>query len=75
MANREIYLAQIVKCGDNDYWYKDLIGRIFYVVVIYQNNGEIDLKVINNQEHRHKLISYPDTRIVEKVTRVRVPRA
>ena len=79
MANKEIYLIQIVSCANKRFWYSGLIGSIFYVVVDYPkdygNDGDgIKFKVINNPDYPLNYIDYKDSAVLEKVTKVLVPQ-
>jgi hypothetical protein len=75
MPNKEIYLIEIVDCADERYWYNDLIGSTFYVVVDYGNMQEgIKFKVINNPDYPLNYIDYKDSSVLEKVTKVLVPQ-
>jgi len=78
MPNKEIYLIEIVDCADKRYWYNDLIGSTFYVVVDYPkdygNDGHgIKFKVINNPDLPLHYIDYKDSAVLEKVTKVLMP--
>ena len=72
MPNREIYRIQIVSCGNNNYWYSEFIGALFYAVVEY--NDKVRFKIINNHDYNTYTVDYDDVRVVDKITKVLVPQ-
>jgi len=73
MANKEIYKVKIIKCVKKTWWYSDLIGEEYYVVEDMNIFGEIKLIPIKFKNDG-RYINFNDAEVLEKVTKVELPK-